>query len=441
MKKLLVIGLLILMAFAPLFANGANESKAKASEEIHLEWWTWDPEFVEKNNETIKKFEAQNPGITVTQTMVGTKEYATKLRIQATQQKLPDVMTMSSGTLEEWARDGLLYNLDEFVKNDDTFDLFYKSIFDVARDISGTDSYYAIPFALVTTVLYYNKDMFDAAGVAYPTEDWTWDDFLSAVKKLTIDKDGDGKIDQWGYWGWGRYTNIESWIYANNGNLVDRTKMRFAPDANAMEALRFTSDLVLKHKVAPTAKDMSALKYSEVFPNELAAMWIDGSWFVNNLRSTTEGKFDFGMTRVPSGPHGTNAVTYAWPDNYAIAANTKHPEAAWKFARFVAGEGINLDVYMAGKIPSCKALATDPKFADPNQKPGKEDMEMLIEQAAGEMKTSYTMGWNEWRGYGGSEALGLNGMYDSIINGDISFDEGMAKVAENINKVLARYYK
>lgn len=439
MKRLFIALLVVLTAAFSLFAGGAGESPAK-EEKVHLDWWTWDPDLVEINEKIISKFEEENPNITVTQTMIDTTEYWTKIRIQATQQKLPDVLTMSSGSLEEWAKEGLLYNLDEFVKNDDTFDLFYKSIFDTAKGISGTDSYYCIPFALVTSVLFYNKTMFDEAGIEYPNENWTWDDFLAAAKKLTLDKDGDGKTDQWGYWGWGRYTNVEPWIYANGGNLVDREKMRFAPDENAMEALHFISDLILKYKVAPPQKEMSAIMYSEVFPNELCAMWIDGSWFVNALRKNVGDKFQWGMTKVPSGPHGSNKISYGWPDSYALAANTKHPKEAWKFARFVAGEGITLDVYMAGKIPSNKALANDPAFADPEKAPGK-DMLMLIDQAGGPMKTSYTMGWNEWRGYGGSETLGLSGMYDSINNGEIGFDEGIAKVTQNINKVLERFYK
>lgn len=273
MKKTLLVLLTAMLALASVSAGGAAEAPASdAPEEIHLEWWTWDPELVETNEQIIDAFEAQNPGVTVTQTMIGTKEYWTKIRIQATQQKLPDVLTMSSGSLEEWAKEGLLYNLDGFVKNDDTFDHFYKSIFDAAKTISGTDSYYAIPFAHVTTVLYYNKDMFDAAGIAYPDESWTWDDFLAAAKALTVDKDGDGKIDQWGYWGFGRYSNVEPWVYANGGEYINRETMRFEPDANAMEALEFVTDLVLEHKVAPQPKDMSAMKYKEVFPNELAAM-------------------------------------------------------------------------------------------------------------------------------------------------------------------------
>lgn len=438
MKKLQVIAVVFLVT-GLLFAAGQAETKTQ-EEAITLEWWTWDPDMLEQNQQIIAAFEQANPGVKVNNTIVGTKEYWTKIRIQANQNKLPDVFTMSSGYIEEWAKAGLLYNLDSLVQKDNTFDIFYKSIFDTNKAISNTDSYYAIPFALVTTVLYYNKDAFDLAGLAYPTDDWTWDDFKRAAKTLTLDKNGDGKTDQWGFWFYGRYSHIEPWIYANNGNLIDKKTMQFNPDANAMEAMKMLTDLVLVDKIAPPQKDMTSFQQQDVFPQGVAAMWVDGSWFVDTFRKNVGDSMHWGMVRVPSGPHGSNELTYGWPDSYAIAPNTKHPEMAWKFARYVAGEGIGLNVYMAGKIPSAKKLATDPLFADPNQQPGA-DMNKLIEQAAGPMTTSYTMGWSEWRGYGGSETLGLNGTIDAIVNGHLSFDEAFKKGTENINAVLKRYYK
>lgn len=440
MKKLLVVVLVLLMA-GTLFAAGSQESASTAApKEITLEWWTWDPSMVDQNKEIIAKFEAANPGVKINNTMVGTKEYWTKIRIQANQNKLPDVYTMSSGYVEEWAKAGLMYNLDEFVKKDNTFSVFYKSIFDTSKSISGTDSYYAIPFALVTTVLYYNKDAFDAAGVAYPTNDWTWNDFRSAAKKLTIDKNKDGKIDQWGFWFYGRYAHIEPWVYANNGTLINRTTMRFEPNKQALDAMKMLTDLVLVDKVAPPQKDMSSFQQQDVFPQGVAAMWVDGSWFVDTLRKNVGDSMHWGIVRVPSGPSGSNKVTYGWPDSYAIAPNTKNPEMAWKFARYVAGEGLGLDVYMAGKIPSAKKLAEDPMFADSKQQPGA-DMNLLIDQASGAMTTSYTQGWGEWRGYGGAETLGLNGAIDAINNGQLSFDAAIKKATDTANAVLARYYK
>lgn len=347
---------------------------------------------------------------------------------------------MSSGYLEEWAKAGLMYNLDEFIANDDTKEIFYPSMLDVVKNISASDHVYALPFALVTPILFYNKDMFDAAGVAYPTADWTWEDFKNAAKALTKDTNGDGKTDQWGFWFYGRYAHIEPWVYANGGHLIDRTKMRFAPDANALEALHMLTDMVLVDKSAPTQKDMSALKQDQVFMTGQCAMWVDGSWYVDTIRKTIGNDFQWGISTIPVGPNGSADVIYAWPDSYSIAPNTKYPEMAWKFCRYVAGEGIDLSNYMAGKIPSAKRLAEDPAYVDPNQQPG-EQLKIVTELAGKQMTTSYTQGWGEWRGYGASEALGLNGAIDAIINSTMSFDDALAKVTDSINKVLARYYK
>lgn len=95
-------------------------------------------------------------------------------------------------------------------------------------------------------------------------------------------------------------------------------------------------------------------------------------------------------------------------------------------------------MFMAGKIPSYKPLATSSTFNDPSKQPA--EISILTQQAAQTMKTSFTMGWSEWRGYGAAANLGLNSILDSIINGDMSFDEGMSKADKNINSVLARYY-
>ncbi len=440
MKKILLLALVLVMSLG-LFANGAKEaSSASDSKDVTIEWWTWDPELIETNKAIIAEFEAKNPGIKINNTIVDSKEYWTKLRIQAQQKRLPDVFTLSSGYIEEWADEGLLRSLDDLIaKEPDFFDRFYKPIFDVTKDIGNTDHYYAIPFALVNTVLFYNKDMFDAAGIAYPTENWTWEDFTKAAKALTIDKDGDGTPDQWGYWFYGRYAHAESWIFANDGYLVNRDTMRFDPDKNAMEALKMLTDMVLVDHSAPRQKDMSALKNQQVFPNKLCAMWVDGAWYIDDFRKLGD-KIHFGIVRVPQGPSGEKRVTYGWPDSYALSPNTEHPEEAWKFAKFIAGEGIGLDQFMAGKIPAYKALTESPEFVDETKQPGK-DMELLRDMASDEMTTSYTKGWSEWRGYGAADSMGLNGTIDSIINGEVSFDEGMAKAKESINKVLARYYK
>lgn len=434
-SKLALVSLLALAALFPIAAGGAQEE----AEEVTIQYWSWDPEQKTQNEGLIAQFEAANPGIKVELTTLEPKEYWTKIRIMANQKNLPDVFNLSSGYVEEWAQNGLLYNLDEFIASELDKNDYYMSLFDAGKDIGGLGSYVAAPYALVTTVLYYNMDMFDQAGIAYPDSDWTWADFKDAAKKLTKDTNGDGVTDQWGYWFYGRYAHVESWVYANNGYLIDRDTNTFAPDANAMEALEFLTDLVLVDKVAPPKKEMSAFRQQDVFPQEAAAMFVDGSWNIANNRTVAGDNFRWGIAEIPVGPAGDGSLTYGWPDYLAMSPTTKHAEAAWKFTKYLSGEGLSLDMYMAGKIPSYKALTESEAFLEKGMQPA--NKKVLIHQAGETMRTSFTLGWSEWRGYGAAETLGFNGVIDGIIDGEFSFEEGMEMAKKNANSVLDRYYR
>jgi len=433
----ILIALLILLPATALFANGSQDSGA--SEEVVLQYWSWDPELKSRNETMIEKFEIANPGIKVELTTIEPKEYWTKIRIMANQKKLPDVFNLSAGYLEEWSQNGLLFDLSSFIESDLNKNDFYMNLFDAVKDLSGTDSYYAFPYALVTTCLYYNKDAFDEAGISYPDSDWTWDNFRDAPIKHTKDINKDGTIDQWGYWFYGRYAHIESWVYSNNGSLINRDAMKYAPDSNALEAISFLTDLVLKDKAAPSKKEMSAFRQQDVFPQGAAAMFVDGSWNIDNNRSVAGDSIKWGIAELPKGPKGNGSLTYGWPDSLAISPNTEHADAAWKFTRFAAGEGLSMDMVMAGKIPSYRPLTESEAFLEKGQQP--DNKELLIAQAGEEMRTSFTLSWGEWRGYGAAESLGFNGVIDGIIDSELNYTEALELAEKNVNTVLDRNYK
>jgi multiple sugar transport system substrate-binding protein len=440
MKKIIVSFMIATLTLSSIFASGVKETtEIKQDEPIILEWWSWSPEMKEKNQIIINKYEFEHPNIKIENTLMSASEYWPKLRIRANQGNLPDVFGMSSSALEEWAEGGLLGSLDEYINNDNTKEEIYTNLLDSTKAIAGGEHYYALPFALVTTNLYYNKDMFDVAGLSYPTDDWTWDDFKSAAKALTLDKDSDGIIDQWGFWFYGRYTQIESWVYANDGYLINRDTMKYDPNENAIEALKMLTDLVLIDKVAPPQKEMSAFRQRDIFAHAQAAMSVEGSWNIDNNRMHSDPNMRWGVAKIPLGPSAKVGYIYGWSDSYAMAPNSEYSKEAWDFMKYIAGEGIGMDMYMAGKIPSYKAITESAAFDASSQQP--DEMYILKEQASGDMLTSFTKGWSEWRGYGAAEALGLNGIIDGIVNGEMTFDDAMIEAPKDINSVLNRYYE
>lgn len=440
MKKTLTIVLVVLLAFSA-FAKGATET-AKEGETITLEWWTWDTGMIEQNQSIIAAYEATHPNVKINNTVIATDggAYKTQLSVLAQQKALPDVFMLSSGDIEEWASNGLVRNLDDLVASDpEIYEKFYKSMFTSLKDVAKTDYLPGFPFAYVSCDLFYNKDAFDAAGLAYPDGTWTWDDFLAAAKALTIDKDGDGQTDQWGYYGYGRYAEAQAWVFSNGGVLTDNEKHTFEPNSGALDAIQFMSDLVNVYKVAPSPKDMSGISYKTIFPNQIAAMFVDGGWFSDDFRKNIGDKFRWGVTRVPVGPKGKAKVTYGWPDSYVISPFTTHAKEAWEFTKYIAGEGIGLDQFMAGKMPAYKALVESDAFVDMTQQPYG-DMQLFRDHASDTFVTSYTQGWSEWVGYGAAESMGLNGAVDSILNGETTLSEILPSLKLSIDKILARYY-
>lgn len=419
---LLLVGLLAVSAIA---------------EQVTLRYWMWDPSIKAKVQLAVNKFEQLHPNIKVELTTLEPKDYWTKLRIMASTKKLPDVFNMSSGYIEEWSGDGLLLDLQNYVNTDLNMSDYFASLFDMAKYPKGTGDIYALPFAWVTPVLYFNKTAFDKAGLAYPTENWSWCDFLNAAKELTIIKNGE--VKQWGFWLYGRYAQIEPWIYRNGGHLLNASHTRFAPDDKAIETMNFLTKLVTTYKVAPRKKDMTGVKQQDVFPLGIAAMWVDGAWNIENNRTLIGDKFDWGIAPVPVGPHGSKDVIYAWPDMVAVSANTAYPKEAWELAKFMSGPGLTLDMYMAGKVPSYKPLANSSAFLEKGKQPAEKGILLTLGNC--QMVNSFTKGWSEWRGYGAAEGLGLNGALDAVMNGEMNFQEALNKATQYANKVLTRYYK
>ncbi len=366
-------------------------------------------------------------------TGTGVGELMAELRAQATAGQLPDVFWMSSGFIDEFAQDGLLLNIQSFVDRDimPIADEYFTSSFDTGRwpDKSNGDMY-AFPNHFVETVLYYNIDAFDAAGLEYPTLGWTWDDFLNAARALTFDANNDGLIDQYGYYFFGRYAHVESWIYQNNGDLLNADKTRFEPNEAAIETIRFLESLISEHRVAPKPAEMAGI--NNPFAQGIAAMWVDGSWAIGNLRSAG---INFGIAPVPRGPRWVSDVAFGWSDMTSVGATTAHPEEAWSLIRCLTGPNRTPDLVETGKIPVYRASATD-EWLEPDQLPA--NKAFLLEWAENIGITSFTPGWGEWRGYVGG--IGLQGQLDEIFNGNITVEEGLAAAQRVANEVLARYY-
>jgi multiple sugar transport system substrate-binding protein len=201
--------------------------------------------------------------------------------------------------------------------------------------------------------LYYNKDLFDEYRVSYPEAGWTYDDYLGAMKKLTLDRDHDGKTDVWGSMMWLSWIRFQVHINGWGGHImdpIDDSKCRLAePEARA--ALEWLRARTWDDQVMANKPRVNNLAPSAAFANGRLAMAEDGSWALNDILS--KAKFRVGVAPFPTAP--VRKVTSATIDGFGIYAGTQQPEAAWEFVKFLIGKNYGRAMARAGLLQPARA--------------------------------------------------------------------------------------
>ncbi|WP_379142513.1 ABC transporter substrate-binding protein [Paenibacillus sp. sgz500992] len=305
--------------------NSAPATQAASGDKVALTYAIWDSN-QEKGLRTIAdEFESKNPDIKVNIEVTGWSDYWTMLEAGATGGSLPDVFWMHSNEIYRYGSNGMLLDLTDRISNSADVKLDnYPEGLNQIYNMQGKQ--YAIPKDFDTIGLWYNKTLFDAAGVNYPDENWTWDDLHNAAKKLT--KDGTYGFlaplhNQEGYY---------NFVYQNGGTIITADKKSGYDDPKTIEALQFYINFVregLSPEVYGDAERADLLKNGKV------AMGLFGSW---NLSGFTENEYlakNFDVAVLPK--KVKQASIYNGLGN-AIDAKTKHPEEAWKFVEYLSSK-------------------------------------------------------------------------------------------------------
>jgi multiple sugar transport system substrate-binding protein len=225
-----------------------------------------------------------------------------------------------------------------------------------------------IPQNLSSLVVYYNKNLFDQAGVAYPAADWTWDDFVETAKALTRDTDGDGTVDQYGLGTEASIFRVAPFIWQNGGDLVDNPEKptRLTIDSpEATGAIQWFVDLQVKHKVVPDKVQEEAEESESRFQNGRLGMFLNSRRGVPTYREITA--FDWDVAPLPQGKQRAG-ILHA--DAYCMPRVTKNKDATWAFIEYANSPDGQTIVAKSGRtVPSLKAVAESEAFLDPATKP------------------------------------------------------------------------
>lgn len=263
----------------------------------------------------------------------------------------PDIFFWGEPTV--FVEKGAVVNLKPYMDADQGFDL--KIYFPrLIKEVTYGEGIYALPVYFGSEALIYNKDLFDKAGINYPNEDWTWDDYLEAAKKLTIRNNG--KVVQFGT----AKPYHESIIKSFGADYFSPDGKEFLLDSQgAREALQFLVDLHHKYNVVPTLTELEGPQKmkSEVqlFMAGKVGMFPAGSFLLATLRDIKD--FSWDVSPIPY-RKGRKRVTGFATGCLCVSAQSKNPKAAWEFVKFATGkEGAAILGTMRNCVPPIPEVA------------------------------------------------------------------------------------
>jgi multiple sugar transport system substrate-binding protein len=335
---------------APAAAPAVSTGKKK----IVFSSYTWS-NFEAAMTEILNGWVAKNPNFEYeAQFVPQTIDYWAKVQTQVASGTPPDCGMADYGRLVSYAKNGTLLDITEFVKS---------SNFPVDKEFAGASAqyrwakgdfdsgakggdYYGLPSDAQSQIFAYNKKMFDDAGVAYPTDDWTWDDMLEAAKKIT-------KPDQ-NKWGMAAIPNYilfkGNFVWSAGGALhsPDFSKSMLA-DPHTTEVYKWNWDLIYTHKVAPPP---GMAGQQNPFMSGQVAMYVEGVWWITDF---VAGIKDFGwdVGLFPKHPKTGKRTTTMESDGWWIYKGSKDPETAWNLISYLANpDGERLFIKANDCIPS-----------------------------------------------------------------------------------------
>ncbi len=416
MGRHFLTGMCILLALA-----GCGRRPRETNRPTTVTLFTWTrPAELAVNQELCAQFEAEYPGIRVEIINEPGARAMDKLQAMIAAGNPPDVMSIHGAFFIPLAAKGALLDLDPFIASDPQFDLgdFYPQLVALCRH---EGKLYSLPRYTSVYVLFYNKDLFDAAGVRYPDDSWTWDDYLAAARKLTV-QSRDPERRQYGcvidFWG----ARIYPWIWANAAEVLDESRRRCLLDQpEAQEALQFLVDLRHKWKVCPPTTMAESKENIALFVNGRVAMFQTGAWDIQQMKEASTLRWDIAPL-----PKKRRHATLLGMENYAIAAGTQHPKEAWQLFSFLLGP--NAQETMARELekqPSRRSVAGGPYLAED---PGY-NRRVFVEALDYARQAPNIPEWDRVSHF-------IQEQLDLMWIGDVSVEEGTRRAARQVTEAL-----
>ncbi|MTI65639.1 MAG: sugar ABC transporter substrate-binding protein [Firmicutes bacterium] len=252
-------------------------------------------------NDKIKRFEKSHPGVYIELTPIGWEKGPIKLEVAAKTGNLPDIAPV--GCDFKYMNEDILEPLNGYFTKNELAEFKYQSL----KAVTYNDKMWGVPFMMTTYGMYLNMEMFRERSIEPPVDgNWTYDEFIKKMKKLTWDSDNDGEIDKYGFVSFIKpnYYNIWGIILSDGAEIINDNKEYVFSGDKALKGIKKVVKLKNEYKVTP--KEFGLLdenKAWEMFYNGKIAAYPTGSWakrVLENRYDKGEG-FEFSIANYPIG--------------------------------------------------------------------------------------------------------------------------------------------
>lgn len=295
------------------------------------------------------------------------REYRTRLVTEFAGGSPPDVTLMNYRRYADFAAKGLLEPVGPYL--DKSAIIQPENFYEVTLEpFTWRGTLMCLPQNISSLVVYYNQDLFDAAGLAYPADNWDWEDFVATAVALTEDRDGDGIIEQYGLGVEPTLFRLAPFVWQNNAPIVDnqewprRLTLTRPP---SLEAFQWFVDLYQVHGVTPGRVEEASQPSESRFIAGATAMYLNSRRGTPTYREISAFTWDIAPL-----PQNKTAAGILHSDAYCLSSTAVYKDAAWTFIEYansVAGQTI---LAASGRtVPSLKAVAESPAFLEPHLPP------------------------------------------------------------------------
>ena len=337
MKRIFALLLTVALALSLMpAAFAASELNGQMSGELNVYYWE---EYMNPiMDKIIAQFNETWPDVKVNTTQIPFDQYFVKLQTSLPAGMGPDIFLCNVCNVAYYIDNELIMDLT---------DLMAESGIDLNNYVtSSVEMYtfdgrtYGFPQFIDCAGLVYNKRLFDEAGVAYPTADWTWDDLLAAAQALT--KEGQYGIAVSSNY----YPGYRQFTLQAGGSTYDEDLNPSVNTPEYVKGVEFCLDLMYKYNVAPSAAEMEETGLDQMFSSGKVAMMYAGSWSpVTYYESLGD---DLGCSVIPKDEKQL-ALSHACA--WVLNSRSSNQTAAWEFTKLLAGEDAAL-AFASQVIPS-----------------------------------------------------------------------------------------